>query len=120
MRLPVFLLTMLFAAPLAAQTDAGKKLEPLPEAPPPPEIIKSGDADQPPSEQPEPTVTIKTEGEKKLEEYRIHGHLYMIKVTPKNAPPYYLIDKDGDGLFESRQSELNTRVRVPQWVLTEW
>jgi hypothetical protein len=120
MRLTAFVLTMLFAAPLYAQTDAGQKLEPLPEAPPPPDIIKSGDVDAAEQESLEPTVTIKTEDEKKLEEYRIRGRLYMIKVTPKNAPPYYLIDKDGDGQFESRQSDLNTRVQVPKWVLTQW
>ncbi len=120
MRLQLFFATLLFAAPLAAQTQSEQKLEPLPDAPPPPEIIKGDDAATQPGEGFEPTITIKTEEGKKIEEYRLRGRFYMIKVTPKNAPPYYLIDKDGDGLFESRFSGLHENVTVPKWVLKEW
>lgn len=121
MRPYVLLLALLIAVPAAADSPPAKKLEPLPDAPPPPTVIKSGQSTTPADEQAlEPTVTIKTEEGKKIEEYRIHGRLYMIKVIPKNAPPYYLIDRDGDGMFESRVSDLSSKIVVPQWVLKRW
>jgi hypothetical protein len=121
MRAHVLVLALLIAVPAAAQTPPDKKLEPLPDAPPPPTIIKSGDGTTPADEQgTEPTVTIKTEGGSKIEEYRVRGHLYMLKVTPQHGPPYYLVDKDGDGMFESRVSDLSEKIQVPQWVLKTW
>ena len=64
----------------------------------------------------EPAVTISTQAERTVEEYRMAGRLYMIKITPKNAPPYYLIDDRGDGKFV-RQESLDTGFRPPQWVI---
>jgi hypothetical protein len=64
----------------------------------------------------EPQVTITKRGEDKVEEYRIGGKLYMLKVTPPHGVPYYLVDYKGDGQF-SRQDNLDSGVRVPQWVL---
>ena len=67
-------------------------------------------ADVPPAlseeEEIEPEVQIIKREDKTIEEYRINGRLYMIKVTPKNAPPYYLIDTDGDGTMEAQRSEI--------------
>lgn len=94
--------------PLAAFADDPKGLEPLPDAPPPP--VVTGE------KSPEPEVTIKQKGEEKIEEYRIHGHLYMIKVTPKHGVPYYLVDQKGDGQFVRRGS-IDPGVRPPMWVI---
>lgn len=43
-------------------------------------------ADTAPSGDPE--VTIRTEGDKTIQEYRQNGFLYAIKVTQKGFPPY--------------------------------
>ena len=51
-----------------------------------------------------------------VEEYRVNGKLYMLKVTPKYGPAYYLIDERGDGQW-SRQNTLDSGLRVPMWVI---
>ncbi|TDR80728.1 DUF2782 domain-containing protein [Paludibacterium purpuratum] len=79
------------------------------DAPPPPQV---GD-DQ--SAQPEPEVTIVQRGQDKIEEYRINGKLYMVKVTPSIGVPYYLVDDDGSGNL--RQIDPNRRIIIPRWVL---
>ena len=64
----------------------------------------------------EPQVTITKHSEQTVEEYRVGGRLYMIKITPKSGPPYYLVDDLGDGKF-ARQNSLDSGLRVPRWVL---
>lgn len=99
------------AQPEDATAEPPPPLEP--EAPPPPPPVESG-------ETLEPDVTI-TRGEKEvIEEYRIHGKLYMIKVTPAAGPSYYLIDADGDGNLETRSNDLDPGFRIPGWVLFRW
>lgn len=93
------------ALPLAAQP----KLEPLPEPPPPPPGLV-------PDSALEPQVTITTRGENKVEEYRINGHLYAVKITPPNGAPYFLLDVTGDGTM-IRRDALDSGLRVPQWVI---
>ena len=70
----------------------------------------------------QPEVNIIQREDKTIEEYRLNGRLYKIKVTPKNAPPYYLVDRDGDGSFETRRFESNLEpdLMIPQWVLFRW
>lgn len=70
----------------------------------------------------EPTVTIKEQGEVTVYEYRLNGLLYGIKVVPKNAPAYYLVDTDGDGFMDWRRNDLTSPEmnRVPAWVLFKW
>ncbi|OHC82217.1 MAG: hypothetical protein A3J87_06005 [Sideroxydans sp. RIFOXYB12_FULL_59_6] len=63
-----------------------------------------------------PEVTITQQSDTVVEEYRSHGKLYMIKITPKFGPPYYLIDERGDGKF-ARQDNLDSGLRVPQWTI---
>ncbi|MBK9161602.1 MAG: DUF2782 domain-containing protein [Nitrosomonadales bacterium] len=89
----------------AAQPAPPANLEPLP---PPPAF------DVPPDDAPEVTITKETE--QTIEEYRVGGRLYMIKVIPKVGPPYYLVDDLGDGKF-SRQESLDSGLRVPRWVI---
>jgi len=86
--------------------------------PPPP----SGDSGQQGQEEIEPEVVIIQREDKTIEEYRVNGRLYMIKVIPRNAPPYFLLDKDGDGAMESRlgASDLEPDIMIPRWVLFRW
>ncbi|MGK0673800.1 MAG: DUF2782 domain-containing protein [Halothiobacillaceae bacterium] len=69
---------------------------------------------------PEPEITIRTSNEGVIEEYRIKGRLYMIKISPKDAPPYYLIDSDGDGELETRHNGPMEARLIPQWILFRW
>ncbi len=84
--------------------------QPLPEPPPPPPGVDSPD---------EPQVTITKRGEDKVEEYRVNGKMYMMKVTPPHGVPYYLVDDNGDGTW-SRQQPTDSGVRVPRWVVHSW
>jgi hypothetical protein len=90
--------------------------DPADAVPPPPDIpepIQSG-------EPIEPEVTILQKEDSTVEEYRVNGRLYMVKITPSAGAPYYLMDRDGDGMMEFRTSKLGDDVVVPQWVLFEW
>ncbi len=78
-----------------------------------PEPMQSGDSI-------EPEVNIIQKDDQLIEEYRLNGKLYMIKVTPAVGKPYYLTDTDGDGSLESRQFELDSGLLVPNWILLEW
>ncbi len=68
----------------------------------------------------EPEVTIIQSDGKRVEEYRVNGQLYMIKVTPRKGPPYYLVDTDGDGVLETRRNDLASNMLTPQWILFRW
>ena len=85
---------------------------PLEEPPPPPPMVETDPAL-------EPQVSIRTEGEQTVQEYRVKGKLFMMRVTPKHGRPYIMIDHKGDGQF-ARQDNLDSGVRVPQWVLVEF
>lgn len=80
-------------------------------------------ADAPPADAAgatEPEVTIIQSEGKRVEEYRVNGQLYMIKVTPRKGPPYYIVDTDGDGVLETRRNDLAPDVLTPQWILFRW
>jgi len=68
--------------------------------------------------QPEVTIIKKKDGT--VEEYRIRGRLYMVKITPSKGKPYYLLDRDGDGELESRRNELDPSILIPSWILLSW
>ena len=70
------------------------------------------------SELDEPEVTILKRGEDTVTEYRLHGKLYMVKVTPPHGVPYYLIDKEGKGQMVREDSLPN--LAVPMWVIKSW
>ena len=84
---------------------------PLEDLPPPP-VVKADPAL-------EPQVTVRREEGRTVEEYRIRGRLYMMRVTPAHGRPYLLVDAKGDGTFRS-QDNLDAGLRVPQWVLLEF
>ncbi len=100
---------LLFAAGSAGAADKPANLQPLPDVPPPP-VAATGDAEL------EPQVTITTRGEDKVEEYRINGRLYMIKVTPPHGVPYYLVDEKGEGVM-TRRDNVGPNVKPPMWVI---
>ncbi|MBF0161744.1 MAG: DUF2782 domain-containing protein [Magnetococcales bacterium] len=52
-----------------------------------------------------------------VREYLINGMLFQIEVIPTSGPPYYLIDVEGNGLFQERHVGYQPRLVVPQWVL---
>ena len=99
---------------LAAQTAIAEKQTDIP----PPPVSR----DQQGQEEIEPEVVIIQREDKTIEEYRVNGRLYMIKVIPRNAPPYFLLDNDGDGTMESRlgASDLEPDIMIPRWVLFRW
>lgn len=105
------LAALLITFPLVGFAAQPDNLQPLPTTPPAP----GGATD----DSTEPQVTIKQKGTSKVEEYRLNGRLYMIKVTPSTGKPYYLIDSRGDGQF-SRQDSIGPRVQPPMWVIHRW
>ena len=110
-RIIVLLAALLLAAalPAAAQQSKPPVLQPVPEPPPPPPGYELDPAL-------EPQVTIIKRGTDVVEEYRISGRLYMIKVTPPHGRPYYLVDNKGDGKF-IRQDNYDSGIRPPMWVI---
>ena len=119
MRLLIAILLLMFAFPAAAQSQARPRPPgtlPLEEVPPPPPIPPAAEKDALEEQQ---QVTTRVEGEETIQEYRMGGKLYMMRVTPKHGHPYVLIDHRGDGHF-AREEALDTGVRVPQWVLFEF
>jgi hypothetical protein len=65
----------------------------------------------------EPQVTIIKRQGSTVEEYRINGKLYKIKVTPENGVPYTLIDQRGDGSFSGADAPGTPGLSVPTWVI---
>jgi hypothetical protein len=104
------LITVLFMSCLCSAAFADQQPKPADlQALPPPSL----DANEPVDE---PQVTITKQTEQTVEEFRVAGKLYMIKITPKVGKPYYLVDDVGDGKF-SRHEGLDSGVRPPRWVL---
>lgn len=110
LRLSLFAAALAVAFAASAQDRA--RAQPVPEPPPPPPGFELDPAM-------EPQVTILKRGEDSVEEYRIGGKLYMIKVTPPGGRPYYLIDERGDGKF-LRQEGPDSGVRPPMWVIHQF
>jgi hypothetical protein len=69
---------------------------------------------------PQPDVNIIHEKDRTVEEYRINGKLRYVKITPSKGKPYYLVDRDGDGVLETRYSDLKGPPPVNQWLLFTW
>jgi hypothetical protein len=68
----------------------------------------------------QPQIIVRPAPSGQVEEYRMGGKLYMIKVTPEKGSSYYLVDSDGDGSLETRRSELESDFAIPQWTLKRW
>jgi len=87
---------------------------------PPPPLPTEDTAGSDSRELPQPEVTIIHKQETTVEEYRVNGQLRYVKITPKIGPPYYLVDKDGDGTLETRHSDLDGVPPINQWLLLKW
>ena len=111
MRNLLAILLLSIVLPVAA-ADRPANLQPVPEPPAPPPGFDLDPAL-------EPQVTIIKRGTDTVEEYRVGGKLYMLKVTPAHGIPYYLIDEKGDGRM-TRQEGLDSGVRPPMWVIHSW
>lgn len=112
--LPARLLVLLLYLPAGlALAQQPPNLEPLPkdQVPPPPQIKAEPGT--------EPVITTTKRGEDTVEEFRIGGRLFMIRVTPPNAPPYVLMDNDGAGTFTPSAGPADnvSNLRVPMWVI---
>ncbi len=103
----ILILALSAAASGALAQQPPPKLEPLPEPPPPP-LVRDG-AD-------EPRVRIAPQEGDKVEEMRDNGRVVMLKVTPPNGVPYYLMDLLGTGTWTRRDS-LDPGIRVPMWTI---
>lgn len=68
----------------------------------------------------EPEVTILDGEQHTIEEYRLNGKLYMIKIVPAVGSHYFLVDSDGDGEFETQRYTGDSEMMVPRWTLFEW
>lgn len=112
----LFTCTLMFCASAygaeAPVTPPDASIEAAPEPPLIPEQVESGQTL-------EPEVTITQRGADTVQEYRLGGRLYMVKIIPSSGVPYYLIDTDGDGQMETRQNDVRSS-KVPQWVLFSW
>lgn len=95
------------AVPVSAQQR--NEPPPAPDARPP--------AVAPLDESLEPQVTIRKREGSTIEEFRLNGRLYKIRVTPENGPPYTLIDARGDGTFVPAESPGSPALSVPMWVI---
>lgn len=99
---------LLVAAGAGAQ-EPPPRLEPLPEPPPPP----AGAGPE------EPAVRIPAQKGDKVEEIRQGGRVVMLRVTPPNGKPYYLVDTTGAGNWMRRDS-LDDGTRPPMWPIHEF
>lgn len=109
----ILLIASMVSAPAWAIEPPPANTAPLPDQPDIPPPVESG-------ETLEPDITIIRKGKETIEEYRIHGRLYMVKITPSVGPPYYMIDSNGDGNLDVRRSDVRRDMDVPRWVLFSW
>ena len=106
------LMSILAGTALRAQDDPAAPPD-LPEPPPLPPKIQD--------EQVEPTVHIRQEEDRLVEEYSLNGRVYMVKITPAKGPAYYYMDSDGDGQLELQPGdEALNPVRPVYWKVKEW
>lgn len=66
----------------------------------------------------DPEVTIRTEGDKTIQEYSRNGFVYAIKVTPKKGKPYFLVRADGSDANYIRSDQPD--MLIPSWEIFTW
>jgi hypothetical protein len=108
------LLNLLFLCCIAvtAQAADGAKLPDWQPVPPPPVFEDNGQRSDF-----EPQITIIQKSDMLIEEYRSGGLLYLVKITPKIGPPYFLIDETGNGNFIRRDGLGGSNLSPPQWII---
>jgi hypothetical protein len=82
-------------------------LQPLEDIPPP-AISNDQNAD-------EPEITIVKKKGETIEEYRVNGQLYMMKITPAHGVPYYMHKEDQNGGWVNDGP--NQPLIIPKWTL---
>ena len=115
MRLVPLIVVLAMVCPAYGQSEARARpyTVPLEDVPPPPPMVESGVALEP------PPVPLQPEATRKVEETNIPGQLKAERVTPRHGHPYVVIDRRPDGQFP-KQDNLDVGVRVPQWILLEF
>ena len=89
-------------------------LEAVPEPPPIPPQVQSGEVL-------EPDVRITRKEKATVTEYRVNGRIRAIKVQPDgDFPAYYLYDTDGNGRLDLRTNRYDPDLLIPNWVLFSW
>ena len=100
------------AAPVPAPAADKVLLDDRDEVPIPEKIL------EPPPPEAEPAVSIRTDSSGDVvEEYRMNGRIYMVKVRPQKGVPYTLQDTNGDGRLDV---EDGGPVRPVYYTLYEW
>ncbi len=62
-------------------------------------------------------IIIRPGKQRTIQEYRVNGVLYSIKVTPKVGKPYYLVAVDRSGNFMRSN---RPQMLIPSWTLFQW
>lgn len=62
----------------------------------------------------EPEITIREGSEETIEEYRVNGQLYMIKITPRVGKPYYLVNRRSTAEPPHR-GDMESGISIPMW-----
>jgi len=110
-----FIKQILFVAFAAITSLASSHAQEQPAEVPPPPVIPEGFDEQ---DSMQADVVIRKGKDKVIEEYRVNGQLYMVKIIPKIGKPYYIRYPDGpEGRVIRRElDDINT----PFWKLFEW
>ena len=95
----------------------------LPATPPPEDTLPPADtlpgATPAPTDAP-PQVSVRTEENgDTVEEYRQNGQVFMVKVRPKVGVPYTMMDTNGDGRLDRRDSN-GAPVAPVYYTIYEW
>jgi len=107
MKINLFVMAMLAVSLSAFAVD---------KAPPPKGAVPVPDGAPTAKDISEPEITIRNKGRERVEEYRLNGKLYMVRVIPPKGKPYYLIDQTGRGQFTRHDGPVAPSA-VPQWVI---
>ncbi|MDR2614938.1 MAG: DUF2782 domain-containing protein [Candidatus Accumulibacter sp.] len=106
MRLLILFLTLFIAAAPAWCQPAAD----APDLSQPPDLVPLDDSV-------EPQVTIRQGENETVEEYRVNGRLYKLRVIPQRGEPYILVDHRGDGSFVPSEDPGLPGLSLPQWVI---
>ena len=112
----LFLCAIWYTATASAQSNQQPKdQQPLPELP---DLVPYDEPELPDlgiDPTLEPQITIRKDEKGTVEEYRINGQLYMIKVIPRIGKPFYLLNKRAP-VGEPHRGDLEGYgVNVPMW-----
>ncbi len=105
----LFTLILLHSSILYAQ-EADTLTEP-PEIQEPAEVVEEQE-----QQELQADVTIKRDKDKVIEEYRINGRLYMVRVIPSVGKPYFIKFPENGRAIRGELDDIQT----PYWKLFEW